>query len=144
MKLPHHVAASAVVSGALYAAFRSPGLTIASFLSGVFIDLDHLLDYAREHGITLDPAHFFDACHERQFERAVLVLHGWEWLAVLGVAAWLTAWNPWVLGALVGVAQHLALDQLHNRASRWGYSLVWRWKNGFLFERTFPDKHLAD
>jgi len=138
MKLPQHAAASLAVSAALYAAVRSPALAVSSFAAGVLVDLDHIHDYLREYGPSIDLAEFFRVCHGRQFEKGVLVLHGWEWLVVLAAGAWLMQWNPWLLGALVGLGHHLVLDQMTNGVSRWGYSLLWRWRHQFAFDRTFP------
>ena len=139
MKLPQHAAASAVISGALHLAFRSGELTLSSFAAGVFIDLDHVLDFFREHGVSADVPKFFHACHGRHFERAVLFLHAWELLPVLGVVAWQMGWNAWALGALIGMGHHLMLDQFSNGVSPFGYSLIWRIRQGFLFEAIFPE-----
>jgi hypothetical protein len=40
MKIEHHVAVSTLVSVNLYMIFKSWGLSIASLLIGIFIDLD--------------------------------------------------------------------------------------------------------
>lgn len=142
MRLQHHATISAVVSGGLYAAFKSPELAAASFVSGVFMDLDHLCDYVREYGWRIDVKEFFRVCHGHQFQQAVLVLHGWEWLAVWAWLAWACAWSPWLLGILIGFCHHLVCDQLANGVSRWGYFLLWRMKKRFSFAATFPkDKH---
>jgi len=138
MRLQHHAAVSVVVSGGLYAVFKSPGLALASFASGVFIDLDHFHDYLREYGWPIDLKEFFHVCHNRHFEQGVLVLHGWEWLALWAWLAWAMAWNPWLVGLLIGFGHHLVLDQFTNGVSQWGYFLLWRMKNGFAFDATFP------
>ena len=45
MKTLVHVSTSAMLSGTVYAATYSPDIAIACFLSGILLDLDHLLDY---------------------------------------------------------------------------------------------------
>ena len=138
MKLHQHAAASAAISAVLYGVFRSWGMAAACLLSGVFIDLDHILDYLREHGRPFDVKEFFHVCHERKFSQGVLVLHGWEWAAAGAALAWAYHWEPWLAGLAIGLGQHLVLDQLANGVSPWGYFFLWRFKNGFAFEPTFP------
>lgn len=138
MKLKYHTAISIILSGILYAIFKSWGLAIASFISGIFIDLDHIIDYLHEYGLPLNVREFSRVCYEKQFRQVFLILHGWEWLVLWGVAAGMTDWNPWVTGILIGYWQHLVFDQLGNKSSMWGYSLLLRWKNGFDLEAAFP------
>jgi hypothetical protein len=140
MKLQHHTAFSAVISGVLFILFRSWGLAISSFIAGVFIDLDHFLDVIREHGWSIKIKDFFWICHKSQFDRIILLWHGWEWLGLLGIAAWLTGWNPWITGILIGFGQHLVIDASHNSSNPLSYSLIWRWKNNFDFDKIFSSK----
>ncbi len=139
MRLPQHALASAVVSGGLYAATRSPALAASSFLAGIFIDLDHVFDYVREYGIRPNVKEFFEVCHTGRFRRVVLPLHAWEWIPLLAALAWANQWNPWLLGLCIGFAQHLACDQIANPVSRWGYFFAWRLKSGFRLRSTFPN-----
>ncbi len=138
MKSAYHTAFSIILSGILLALFKSWGLAIASLISGIFIDLDHIMDYLVEYGHHLNIKKFFRACYETQFRRLFLLLHGWEWLIFWGAAAKLTDFNPWITGFLIGYGQHLVLDQLSNKPSARGYFLSWRWKNGFDPKAIFP------
>jgi len=140
MKLEHHAVASLIMSGLLYATFKSWSLTIASLLSGIFTDLDHLIEYLIEYGMPFNVKKFFHSCYGRKFRRAFLVFHAWEWLLIWFVLALLTEWDPWISGILVGFSQHMILDQVHNRPSFWGYSFLWRWKNGFDYKPAFPER----
>ena len=137
MKLQYHVATSLAVSGMLYAIFRSWGMSAACLLTGVFIDLDHFIDYVREHGFSLDIKRFFSIHHKCQFDRIILLGHGWEWLFILCIAAWITEWNLWLTGAAVGYGQHMILDAAANSSNLKSYSLLWKWKNNFHFDTIF-------
>ncbi len=137
MKLHHHTAFSTVISGILYIIFKSWGLAIACFISGIFIDLDHIVDYTREHGLPFNIKNFFRVNYMAQYNKILLLWHGWEWLVLLSAAAWLTDWNPWITGILIGFSQHLVLDNI-NSGSRWSYSLFWRWRQDFDFDTIFP------
>ncbi len=139
MRLTHHIALSALVSAALWLVGRSGILAFSSLCTGVLIDLDHWLDFFRDHGRPKSLRHFFAASYGRDLKKAWLVLHGWEWIALGLAAAWWSGWNPWLLGGVLGWAQHLAADQVFNRPSRWGYWLVWRWRRDFSFSAAFPE-----
>ncbi len=115
-------------------------MAIASLVSGILIDTDHVIDYIIEYGLRFDVKDFFRSCYERRFRRALLILHAWELLAVMGAAAWLTRWNPWVVGLLAGYGQHMVLDQIGNRPHALGYFLLWRNMNKFVLRRTFPGR----
>ena len=80
---------------------------------------------------------FFKICHNCQFDRIFLFLHGWEWVALLGIAAWITGWNPWITGTFIGLGQHIFLDSFYNASGFKSYSLFWRWKNNFEFDKIF-------
>ena len=47
MKPPAHAAISLTIGGILWAITKSPYAMVAGFLTGVFIDLDHLVEYYR-------------------------------------------------------------------------------------------------
>lgn len=138
MKLSHHTAYSLTISGMLYMMFKSWELTLSSFLAGIFIDLDHIYDYVREHGWSLNVRDFFRVNNTGQYDRVVLLWHAWEWLVLLAIISWATNWNPWITGILVGFTQHLVLDTARNGSNLWCYSLVWRWAKGFKFDIIFP------
>jgi len=138
MKLKHHTAFSVLIAGILYMIFKSWAISLSCFISGIFIDLDHIIDVIREHGRDVRVKDFFEICHNGRFNRIILLLHGWEWLPLWAVAAWLTGWNPWITGTLIGLGQHLALDAYANSSNLSSYSLIWRWKNDFHFDTLFP------
>ena len=145
MKLHHHTAFSFVISGISYMIFKSWGLAIASFLSGVFIDLDHVADFIREYGWSLNVKKFFRVFHNGCFKKVILLFHGWEWLLLWTALAWLTSWNPWITGILIGLTQHLILDTYYNAPTPLTYSILWRMRREFDLVSTFqgkPFKHL--
>lgn len=141
MKPVYHIAVSAVISGILFAGFRSWGLMIASFVSGIFIDFDHIIDYFLIHGGRFKLKEFSAFFQKKTYWEVVsgfwrinLMLHGWEWLAALCLAAALTDWHPVVTGTLIGFGHHIVMDVVNHRPVSWkqtflNYSLVWRWKH---------------
>ncbi len=137
MRLHHHTAISLTISGILFMIFRSWGLAAANLIAGIFIDFDHFFDYFYGHGRPFKIKNFFHVCNNCQFDKIFLFLHGWEWVALLGAAAWLTDWNPWVTGTFIGIGHHIFLDSFYNGSGFRSYSLFWRWKNNFDFDRIF-------
>ena len=138
MKLPQHTAFSVFIAGLLYMICKSWAISLSCVISGIFIDLDHVIDVVREHGREVNIKDFFEICHNAQFNRIILLFHGWEWLPLLAITAWLTGGNPWVIGTLIGLGQHLVLDAYANSSNFSSYSLIWRWKNDFHFDTIFP------
>ena len=120
MKLSQHVLLSALAGALIYIAERNIVLSSVFFLSAVFIDLDHLLDYF----IFYHPKDFF---HPFQFIRerlgfflscswfrgkVVLVFHSFELLAVLFVLG--AIYSRAVFFIALGMAFHLSLDIFWN------------------------------
>ena len=139
MRLHYHTTISTVLAGILYLIFKSWALSISCFITGIFIDIDHVFDVIRENGWSIKVKDFFRICHKAQFEHIVLLWHGWEWLFLWTVATWLTDWNPWMTGALIGLTHHIVLDVIANNWQIRSYSLIWRWKQNFHFDTTFPN-----
>ena len=138
MKVQYHIATSTIVSGILYLLFKSWSMAASALLAGIFIDLDHLIDYFREHGWSLNIKRFFRTCNDCQFDRVILVLHGWEWLLLFFIISWGSDWNPWITGVLIGLSHHMILDSISSCSSLKSYSLFWRWSKNFDFDTTFP------
>ncbi|MBT6046711.1 MAG: hypothetical protein HON76_09865 [Candidatus Scalindua sp.] len=139
MKLKSHVFASIVFSTLFFMVFRSWKISVSSFLSGVLIDIDHIMDYYREYGINLRIKQFFKVCHNQKLSRTWLIFHSWELLAILSICASLMSWDPWIVGLTIGFAQHIVLDQIFNKTNRLTYFFFWRMKNRFNLKKIFPN-----
>lgn len=131
MNAKYHFAASTAISGILYALVGTWTITIASFVTGVFIDIDHLIDYMVVHGPRFQLKDFFSFFYDNRYTTVFLILHGWEWLFLMTFATWLSGWNPWFTGALIGWGQHMFFDKIFNTSLFRSYSLLWRWSRGF-------------
>lgn len=138
MKIEHHIAVSALISGILYAIFKSMGLSIASFIAGVLIDVDHIIDYILAHGLHFDAGEFMDYFYKEKHQKITLILHGWELLIILLAAAILSGFNPIIAGTLVGYGHHIVSDVIYSKAPFCSYSIICRWKKGFDSNVIFP------
>jgi hypothetical protein len=136
MRLHEHGIASMVVSGGVYALTGSVPAAAASFISGILIDTDHVIDYWIQHPFKLDLAHFFRTCEELRLIKVRLVLHSLELILLLGFLVVMTR-SSVLLGVSIGFAQHLAFDQWYNSVDPRTYFLLYRMGVGFKNERIF-------
>jgi hypothetical protein len=139
MKPQYHIASSALVAGILYLLFKSGSMALSCFLSGIFIDLDHVYDYINEFGFPFKVKDFVNTVYDNGISRLTFVFHSWEIVLLLGIIAWFTNWNPWIAGIIFGFSHHILLDKLNNGERLRTYSFIWRREKQFKFEDTFPN-----
>ena len=144
MKPQYHVASSALSAAILYMVFKSWSMALSCFLSGIFIDIDHIYDYLREFGLPFRIKDFIHAVYTAKFNRMTLFFHSWEALFLLLLTAWIMNWNPVMVGIAAGFGHHIVLDKLHTGERLLTYFFVWRWKRDFQLKLLFPccvEKH---
>ncbi|MFA5043121.1 MAG: hypothetical protein WC381_09225 [Kiritimatiellia bacterium] len=133
MQVSKHVVVSVIVSALVWWWLRSSVAALACFLMGVFIDLDHIVDFLYNHRRHLRLRRFFAAFEFEILENIFVFLHSWEfalvWLALLLCVP--DVRRPLALGLFVGFVTHLALDNIFNRHARWAYFLLYRLRHGF-------------
>ena len=137
MKLKQHITISLFFSAFLYAISKSWIIFGSSLISGVLIDLDHILDYFMAYGINIRVKQFFEVCHNLKISRVRLIFHSWELLFLLSICAFVMRWNPWIIGTIVGFTQHIVLDQVFNKPHKLTYFFFWRLKKDFSLQRCF-------
>ncbi len=138
MKLKSHFLISIIFSTLFFVIFKSWKISVSSFLSGVLIDCDHIIDYFWEFRNRFSVKEFFDVYYNGKSLFSMIVFHSWELLALLSICAFSMSWNPWIIGATIGFTQHIVLDQIFNKPSRWTYFFFWRLKNDFNMKKMFP------
>ena len=137
MKLHNHILASTTVGGISYYIFGSWQISVTVFLSGIFIDLDHILDYfLYEKKIKLDIKDFFYKCEALILNKVYLLLHSYELIIILAILAYFTN-NYIVLGLLIGFGTHIMLDLAANKVHFLGYSFIFRLINKFNSKKSF-------
>ncbi len=120
-----HVAASTVVAGITYSLNHSLAMVAGVFIGGVLVDLDHLPDYWREHGFSINIVHFMEVCNNYGLRQIYLLFHSYELLLVSMVVA-LFMHSLFMWGLVAGYALHMALDQAGNHAEPMTYFLFYR------------------
>jgi hypothetical protein len=130
-----HAVTSGVISVFVGLYFKSPGCAVVSFITGVFIDLDHLFDYYTSHRFTLSLKRIYCACVRIRFKRLFILLHSYELIAVLWIAIYVFSLSNMWKAAAIGLTQHIILDQITNPISAFGYFLTYRILNRFGRDR---------
>lgn len=131
----------AVLSGALVGYyFKRPWLGIAlGILGGFFIDLDHVLEYWLVFPEKFQLLYFFQGRQFLYSEKAYLWFHAWEYLPLLGLAAYLFRKKTLVKVALISLAfsgsVHLLTDSLINQLPLKYYSLGYRASQDFSMKK---------
>ena len=141
MNIYTHTSVSFAVSAILMIIFREIQLSVACFLTGVLVDLDHIFDYYMNHKLTAMLRLLY---HPREFSRFLMAghvqhepayrsykpLHSIELLIVAPILYASGVWNAIGTGIVIGFVTHMVLDVLPL-----GYlghaSLIWKIKNGF-------------
>ena len=127
-----HVIISAGLSYCFYKYSGSPSATTACFLSGIFIDLDHHLEYLIAKGkipFSLKKLmHFFEY---DPFPKVYLWFHAWEYLCVLWFLIYLLDLGIFWVGFALGLTVHLICDNFVNPIRPLGYFLIYRASHGF-------------
>lgn len=109
-----------------------------SFVSGIFIDLDHVIDHYKNNGFTLKPGDVYGACLDMKFKTLYLALHSYEIVILLWIAIYcLSLSNAWKAAA-IGMTQHLILDNLTNPMHKLGYFFTYRAMKKFRKDLLIP------
>ena len=142
MRPIQHIAVSIVASALVWAFFRDTTAAIACFLTGVFIDIDHLIDYAFNYGLRFRVRHFFSAFRYEALENIFVFLHSWEFIVIYLAFLWLVDWKPVAVGAVIGIFVHLLMDHFFNDHSRFAYFLSYRIFHKFSARHFYgPEEH---
>ncbi|NCN39025.1 MAG: hypothetical protein COY38_03660 [Candidatus Aenigmarchaeota archaeon CG_4_10_14_0_8_um_filter_37_24] len=130
MRLEYHLAASAALSILFYLLTESILGSVSLILVGVFIDLDHFIDYwIAKKRISFDFKDFFDYFYAYQYKKASVLFHSVEFIPIIALAGFFLFGKLITYGVLVGFISHIILDYIGNETKPLTYSLVYRtWK----------------
>lgn len=141
MRPINHAIATAAIGIPVLIGTRSPALAACFAVPCLLIDVDHLLDFVIWEKKPLNFKRFFKEGVPRTWPRMLYILHGYEWVALLGVAAWRTG-SPELTAVALGWFSHIILDDVGNRFSSNPtriklpfYFVLFRLSRGFKRER---------
>lgn len=147
MKPPVDVAFSLPLSFVFYYLFKSSAAALVCLMMGIFVDIDHLIDYYRFEKVSPRVSDFFNLWIIRKhwkaphiMDKLYLVLHSYE-VCIVAVAL-----SVYLFGPLIGTAvfagyfSHLLLDNFGNYVHPMTYFLVYRFAYQFNTEKLFTRK----
>ncbi len=134
MKARHHIMMSIMITiPYIYTGDWLGAMLVMLF--GVFIDVDHCLDYYLRYGKwTASPTKLSNIHPSDEYSpsrHVYLLFHGFEFVIVLGIVS---IKYPVSIGATIALFLHLLMDGIYNRI---GFRDLWlsiRIKNGFVIE----------
>lgn len=142
MKAQYHCGLSVIVASGVYAVTHSMTAAVASLIAGIFIDIDHVFDFVREYGATLNSKLFFESFYTTRYKKIVLLFHGWEWIILLALVAIYQQYPALLTGITLGMLHHLIADQMTNTKNKWCYFFIYRLSKNFQTKIIIPGKGL--
>lgn len=137
MNTKAHTAASVALATGIYATTSSVPTATAALLTGIFMDIDHVIDFFLFSRERFSIMGFTSWCYEGRWNKLTLMFHSYELFILCSFLAYKYP-NPAILGAFCGMGLHLILDQIGNRhlikaftISRWFYFFTFRAWGGF-------------
>jgi len=136
MKPLYHLVASSFLGIAILVITKSYPAALAAFLAGIFIDLDHLIDFwALESRKPFSIKDFLNAeKYDLQRKWVFIFLHSWELMAGLFIWDYFHHWPVILTAITASMTFHLLLD-IYNLTDRkmhpLTYFLVFRIIKGF-------------
>ncbi|MBU1061794.1 MAG: hypothetical protein KJ952_03630 [Candidatus Omnitrophica bacterium] len=142
MKVSGHAVISLTVGGILYYYSHSLAGFLGLLLTGIFVDLDHYIDYVREQGISFDYMKIYSTCKDgdKHFKKLTLILHSYELVIFLWLAIVFFNLNIMWQYITVGLTLHLVVDQITNRVVPLAYFFSYRVAKNFETKKIFIDR----
>jgi len=132
MRTEHHLLISLL--GALPFIYIGNYIGALVFVAvGVFVDVDHLVDYYYTFGqVTLNPKKLASRLERKerrgQLSKYFCPLHAWELAAALSLLSFV---HPWCIAAAMSLVLHLFMDAWGNHTSLFTFFLALRVVRGF-------------
>lgn len=140
MKSRYHILLSLIISITLFIMVKDLFAAITCFISGVFIDVDHLVDYWMLTGkLTRSTSELMETIEP--YDLIFIPLHSWEILLTLML---LTPLYPILYGSTIGFLFHMIADLAFNHAKIEGYLFMYRvnqnWRKESVFTNYYPNQ----
>ena len=137
-----HVIMSGAVSLGFFAITKSWGGSMACFLSGIFIDIDHVFDFwVVKRRLLFSYKELFAFGGREKNVPLCLIFHSYELLAIFAIVIFIFHLNVVWLGFFWGALTHLGADQFTNPIKPPAYFLYYRFKYRFDKEYLFKKEY---
>lgn len=130
MRPLQHLAYSTAAASVLLLTTKSPKIAMGCVISGVLVDLDHLIEYRNYCGAQWDWEEFSSGIYFDKKGTVKVIFHSWEAACVLwGVVLACDGirMKSLLYGIAAGYTLHLILDQIGNNLNMMGYFELYRW-----------------
>jgi hypothetical protein len=131
MRHKYHLILSPLVAAIFFLFTRSLIPSIICLFVGVFIDLDHLIDFwvhSKKFSFGKD---FFDYFYKAEFRKIYLVFHSVELIPFIYFLGNFLFGKSMTYAILLGFIVHLFLDYIGNSKNPFSYFLIYRILVGF-------------
>jgi len=127
LKPEYHVIISLVLSIVFYLFTKSVFGSISVFLVGVFIDLDHIIDFwIGNKKIIFTIREFFDYFYKQKYNKAYVLFHSVEFIPIIFILGNMFLGKIITYGILLGFIAHILLDHIGNGSKLLTYFLTYR------------------
>lgn len=127
-----HLFFSFMAFGIIFIAFHDLRWAVLAFLSGIFIDLDHFVDYFMTYKFSFKLKNFFLSYQCVDSGKVYVFLHSWEVVFLILMTGFFTGLEKSAAAVVLGMSLHLLVDQVLNfkKEPRF-YFLTYRFMKNF-------------
>lgn len=137
MKPISHLGVSVITGVAAFLTTKAVMPSVACFLAGWLIDVDHIWDFYTNGCKRFSTKRFGYAMDNGEIKRAHFYLHSYELLLILVSLCFITHFDCLLSFTTLGIAIHLFLDQIFNPVHSLTYFLTYRVLKGYKPEIIF-------
>ncbi len=131
MKPSCHLGASIITGATVFLTTKTITPSIACFLIGWLVDVDHIWDFYKNVGKDFTVKRFLKTFENGEIKKAYLYLHSYELLFGLVFLCFFTHFNYLLSFTTLGFAIHLFLDQIFNPVKPLTYFITYRILNSY-------------
>jgi len=130
--LTGHFFVALLVSLFIWRKTKSKFLVVLCFLASFGIDIDHLFDFWKAYGFSLDIKKFFEIDFFKLNGGIFVPLHGWEWAILLfALAKFLKKFRWFLLTLSLVLFFHILWDSVSYQIQPLDYFFFWRAAHDF-------------
>ena len=137
MKPVCHLGVSIIMGAATFLTTKTISPSIACFLVGWLVDVDHIWDFYKNVGKGFTVKKFLKTFEDGEIKKAYLYLHSYELLFGLICLCFFSHFNYLLSFTTLGFAIHLVFDQIFNPVKPLTYFITYRILNSYNKDSLF-------
>lgn len=151
-----HLSLSLLIAIFIYHKWKKLAPSLIGALSGgLFLDIDHLVDYYLAFGTNFNITYFLKGYEFLKSDKIYVFLHAWEWVLLLFVLTLIISrFNlkksvklitvSLLLSFNLGLASHLTIDTFTNKTIFQAYFLTYRLYRNFELKELVTTEHYTN